>query len=297
MSEQTNAIAAGRKTFFIQPDTSLLPENFCEEYLIDGFEAYFIGKIPNFSLENYIDYLYESFNDLILFFNIDSPPPNGETWSQFIRKINSKYEGKVLIGVLFTKRQNKDEKPVIEKVYLFDIGIMCGCIQLEYQKRNNFGIIEKVLYANQAMGRRKQVRALCNKNSTFDFVFNKNSYKGQLQDISLSHFSFVLPHGMLEIPLYERIDGIQMTIKGSHVRTSAVLFMNRPVNNGADDLFVFMFIQSSGAQGLEPVAMQAILPKIYEMLYENCMTLLKDKIATDQEQYKQDWAKTRRDFE
>ena len=296
MSGDTQAITAGRKTFFIQPDTSLLPENFCEEYLVDGFEAYFVGKLPNFSLENYIDYLYESFNDLIFFFNIDSPPPNGETWSQFIRRINAKYEGKVLIGVLYTKRQNKEEKPVIEKVYLFDIGIMCGCIQLEYQKKNNFGIIEKVLYANQAMGRRKQVRALCNKNCTFDFVFNKNSYKGQLQDISLSHFSFILPHGMLNMPMYEKIDGIQMTVKGAHIRTSAVLFLSRPVNNGADDLFVFMFVHTNGNQGLEEVAKQTILPKLYEMLYENCMTLLKETILEDQKKQKLDWDRKRHEL-
>ena len=297
MNEQNSAIIAGRKTFFIQPDTSLLPENFCEEYLVDGFETYFVGKLPNFSLENYIDYLYVTFNDIILFFNIDSPSPKGETWSQFIRRINLKYEGKVLIGVLYTKRQNKEEKPVIEKIYLFDIGIMCGCVQLEYQKKSNFGIIERVLYANQAMGRRKQVRALCNNNSTFDFVYNKASYKGQLQDISLSHFSFVLPHGMLNMPLYERIDGIQMTVKGAHVRTSAVLFMNHPVSNGCEDLFVFMFIQSNGTQGLEDIARQTLLPKLYEMLYENCMTLLKDTITTDQETRKREWEKTRRELE
>lgn len=289
MSEQNNqssAIAAGRKTFFIQPDTSLLPENFCEEYLIDGFESYFVGKLPNFSLEDYIDYLYHTFKDIILFFNIDSPPPANEPWSYFIKRISKKYAENVLVGVLYTKRQNKEEKPMIEKVYLFDIGIMCGCIQLEYQKRNNFGIIEKVLYANQAMGRRKQVRAICKGNSTFSFVFNKRSFKGQLQDISLSHFSIVLPHGELKMPLYERIDGIQMTIKGAHIRTSAVLFMNRQVNNGADDLLVFMFVQLNGAQGLEEIAKQTILPKMYEMLHENCMTLLKETIVSEQEKKK-----------
>lgn len=290
MSEQTNAITTGRKTFFIQPDTSLLPENFCEEYLLDGFESYFISKLPaNTSLENYIDYLYEFFNDLILFFNIDSPAPEGETWPQFISKINAKYEGKVLIGVLYLKRQNREEKPIIEKIYLFNIGIMCGCIQLEYQKKNNFGIIEKVLFANQAMGRRKQVRAICNNNCTFDFVYNKESYRGMLQDISLSHFSIVLPHGKLQMPLYEKVEGIQLTVKGCHVRTNAVLFLCRPVNNGADDLFVFMFVQKNGGQGMEIITKQTILPKVYEILSENCMNLLQDTIEESKKQQKRDY--------
>lgn len=283
MNEEIKAITTGRKTFFIQPDKSLLPENFYEEYLLNGFETYSIGKLPNFSLENYIDYLYESFNDLILFFNIDSPAPQGESWFQFIRRINDKYEGKVLIGVLYTKRQNKDDKAEIERVYLFEIGIMCGCIQLEYQKKNNFGIIEKVLFANQAMGRRKQVRAICNNNCTFDFIYNKSSYKGVLQDISLSHFSFLLPHGMLNLPLYEKIEGIQLIVKGTHIRTNATLYINRPASNGADDLYVFMFVNNNGAQGLEAVTKQTILSKIYEILYDNCMNLLKDTIREDKE--------------
>lgn len=282
MSNQSSAIIAGRKTFFIQPDSSLFPENFCEEYLIDGFECYFVPNIRKFSLEKYIDYLVDTFQDIILFFNIDSPEPD-DSWPAFIKKINRKYEGKVLIGVLYTKRQNKDEKAFLEKTYLFNIGIMCGCIQLEYQKRNNFGIIEKVLFANQAMGRRKQVRALCNNNSTFNFVFNKNTYKGLLQDISLSHFSFALPKGMLKMPMYEKVVGIQMVVKGCHVRTNGVLFMSRPTNDGMDELFVFMFVDHNGGQGLEESAKLSLLPKLYEMMSENCMELLTEAINADPE--------------
>ena len=73
--------------------------------------------------------------------------------------------------------------------------------------------------------------------------------------------------------------------------------MNRPVSNGCEDLFVFMFIQSNGTQGLEDIARQTLLPKLYEMLYENCMTLLKDTITTDQETRKREWEKTRRELE
>lgn len=277
MSEQTNAIIAGRKTFFIQPDISLFPENFCEEYLMNGFECYFVENVRKFPLDVYTDYLVETFKDLILFFNIDSPDP-GEPWSIFIRKLHKKHEGKLLIGVLYTKRQNREEKALLEKTYLFNIGIPCGCIQLEYQKKTNFGIIEKVLYANQAMGRRKQVRALCNNNSTLSFVFNKNTYTANLQDVSLSHFSFSLPKGQLKMPLYEKVTGIHMAVKGCHIRTNAVLLMSRPIHDDTEDLFVFMFVGYNGQQGLEETTKQTLLPKLYKMMYENCMSLLADVV-------------------
>lgn len=277
MAADSNAIIAGRKTFFIQPDMNLFPENFCEEYLLHGYECYFANPPKLISLECYIDFLVDTFKDLILFFNIDAPEP-GEPWSSFINKINTKYEHQVLIGVLYLKRQSKDEKAMLEKTYLFNIGIMCGCIQLEYTKKNNFGIIEQTLFANQANGRRKQVRAICNNNCTYNMVWNKAAHTGQLQDISISHFSIISPHGTLTMPLYEKIDGIQMTIKGAHVRTSAVLFMTRQINNGADDLMVFMFVRYSGQQGLDTTVEQTILPKLYEMMQENCNALLETSI-------------------
>ena len=64
-------IVAGRKTFFITPDTSLIPEVFLEDYFALGYECYFIEYDKRISLKKKIDILISIFHDVIIFFNID----------------------------------------------------------------------------------------------------------------------------------------------------------------------------------------------------------------------------------
>lgn len=155
-------IVAGRKTFFITPDTSLIPEVFLEDYFALGYECYFIEYDKRISLKKKIDILISIFHDVIIFFNIDYNVPDVE-WPVFIKRLTEEYKNQACIGVVYTKRQTKDEKTKLEYKYLYEIGLACGCVQLEYQKKQNFGLIEKILYANQAQGRRKNIRALCTK--------------------------------------------------------------------------------------------------------------------------------------
>ncbi len=267
-------IAAGRKTFFILPTMELFPENFCEEYLIDGYECYFIDYSKRVNLEEQIDAIISIFKDVIIFFNIDAKI-SGISWPQFISKIHFKYDQKIPIGVLYSKRKNPQDKLIIEKAFLFDIGLMCGCIQLDYQKKANFGLIEKVLFANQAVGRRKSVRAICNdKTSTFSFVYERRSYSGFIRDISLSHFSFTLPQGKLIVKMYEKIEMIQFSLKGTHFNANAVVFTQRELPQTGEILFVCMFMNRQGVNGLDVSTKQLIIPKMYQILSENCRRVL-----------------------
>ncbi len=271
MGTSIKDIIAGRKTFFICPDTSLIPETFMEEYLSEGYECYFVTNDKRLSLQEKIEIIISVFNDVILFFNIDANIP-GISWPSMIKAINDKYQGRVLIGALYTKRQTKEEKQKIEKMFLYDIGITCGCIQLEYQKKINFGIIEKVLFANQAMGRRKNVRALCNNSCTFTFTYNNHHYSSTLNDISLSHFSSTFDVDALKLPEYEKIEDIQFTVKGLHFRSSAVLFMSR--QNEGKMLYVFTFVSKTGASGLDLMTKQLLIPRLYQIMDENASALL-----------------------
>lgn len=264
-------IVTGRKTFFITPDTSLLPEAFLEDYFALGYECYFIENDKRISLQRKLDILISIFHDVIFFFNIDYNIPDLE-WPVFIRKIIEQYENRASIGVLYTKRQTKDEKSRLEYKYLFEIGLSCGCIQLEYQKKSNFGIIERILYANQAQGRRKNIRALCTKACTFSCTYLNVAYNGVLQDISLSHFSFVFPEGKLKIQLYEKISDFHFNIKGFMFRSDAVLIMERPVNG--EMLYIFAFTTSTGANGLDQRIKQLLIPNIYQLMNSNCKNLL-----------------------
>lgn len=270
MGRMLSEIIQGRKTFFIAPDKSLLPLSYLEEYLSLGYECYFIDNDIFLPLEKKIQLILSTFKDSILFFNIDFPLLHG-TWFNLISKMK-KIHKDALFGVLYNKRQSQTERTQIEYTYLYLLELQCGCIQLEYQKKNNFGIIEKVLYANQATGRRRNVRAICTTSCTFHLKTpGGETIQGKLNDISLTHFSFTIPKGLFEIPQYSRIRDINFTIRGTHFRSDAVMFMKRETDEG--DLFVFAFSQENGG-GISPLNRKLIVPKLYEIMSSNCHELL-----------------------
>ena len=277
MHSLVQEIIKGRKTFFIAPDKTLFPQAYLEEYLTLGYECYFIDTDIFLPMKEKVDIILSVFKDSILFFNIDAPI-QGTTWAEIIHDMQAKYPS-ALFGVLYAKRHSQAERQSLEHQYLYTMGIQCGCIQLEYQKRENFQIIEQVLYANQAMGRRKYVRALCSSSCLFSFTLDKQgTIQDKLTDISISHFSFVVPDGRLQLADYEKVSDIVFTIHGLRFRSDAVLYMTRPVENGI--LFVFAFQSKSGQSGLDPVNKQLITPKLYELMIDNCMDLLNRLFTT-----------------
>lgn len=148
----------------------------------------------------------------------------------------------------------------------------CGCIQLEYQKRQNFEIIEKILFANQAQGRRKNIRAICTPACTYSCHQEQVDISGTLQDISLSHFTLILPSGKLNIQLYEKVVDFHFNIRGFLFRSDAVLIMERDI--GLDKLYIFAFVSSTGANGLDSRVKQLLTPNIYKLMSSNCKNLL-----------------------
>lgn len=263
--------AVGRKTFFITPDISLFPENFLEEFFALGFECYFVENLKTISLEEQIEAIISVFQDVILFFNIDANI-SGVNWFLFIKDLQERHP-EIFIGVLFVKRPDREVKNRLEKMFNYDLGIKCGCVQLEYQRNANFWIIQKILFANQAQGRRKTIRALCTGAYTFSFELSGQTYDGTLQDISLSHFSFIYPKDKMIINSYEKIDNIHFHLKGLLIRSDAVLIMQRHI--GEDVLNVFAFLDENGMNGLTGRYKQLLLPNIYELMstnYKNLMT-------------------------
>ena len=283
MDVPVNEIVTGRKTFFILPDTSLLSESYLEEFFSLGFECYFIGYDKRMDIKRQIECIISLFKDVIIFFNVDAELP-GDRWDTYIEKLIKKSNGIPLFGVLYSKRQTSADKAMIEKRFLFDMGLRCGCIQLEYKKNENFELMTRSLYANQAQGRRKTIRALCTSACTYKFVFGpKNDpYSGALQDISLSHFS-VLKKGTEPFPikLYEKISDIHFSIKGSFFHSDAILVMERPV--GDNILYVFSFVTATGASGLEPRTKSILVPVLYNMISSNCLGLLDEEYFNNED--------------
>ena len=273
MGISVNEIVTGRKTFFILPDTSLMPESYLEDYFALGYECYYIAYDKRVNTEKKVKVITSLFKDLIIFFNIDYNLPNFD-WEDYIYKYIQENGNAASVGILYTKRQTKLEKNILERNYLYEMGIRCGCIQLEYQKVNNFELIGKILYANQAQGRRKTIRALCSSACTYTYTYGpyKDSVTGTLQDISLSHFTILVTGVGLEIKLYEKIADVHFNIRGFLFRSDALLVMERPVNG--DMLYVFAFVNSAGQNGLDERTRGLLIPSLYKLLSTNCNTIL-----------------------
>ena len=275
MGSILNEIIKGRKTFFVAPDKSLFPEIYLEDYLALGYECYFINNDTNHSFESKLELILTVFKDSILFINIDYPIQN-TTWEILIKKLVKRFP-EAYIGVIYAKKQNMEDREAIERYYLYQLGLRCGCIQLEYQKKNNFSIFEKTLFANQAMGRRKNVRALCTSSCTMKFRDKDDVLKTySLSDISLSHFTIAVGFAEADnFKDYEKIHGIQFYVKGLHFISDAVLFTTRETES--NKLLVFAFEKGNGQVGLENLNRQLLIPKLYQIMEANCRQVL-DKL-------------------
>ena len=294
----TEHIIEGRKTFFICPDATLLPENFLEDFMARGYETYIIGDDRYCPLKAKVEVIIETFTDSILFFYIDMPV-SGINWEKYVKELQEKYMGRILIGVLYAKRQSEEEKKKLEKYYLFDVGIQCGCISLEYQKAKNFALIDKVMFANQACGRRKNIRAICDTRSRVSFLTKHGQVKGSILDVSLSHFSCVFDR-TLELKLYEKVSKVLLTVNGLHFISDAILVMQRPKNGVT--LNVFIFSNSLGQQGLESDVEPRLLERIYQMTSDKAKSLMRykfDEARKDLKRYMSDddlWEAGFRDY-
>ena len=275
MAISVNDIVTGRKTFFILPDTSLMPESYLEDYFALGYECYYVPFDKRVNIEKKVKVITSLFKDLIIFFNIDYNLNLPDfSWDDFIYDYIHENNNAGSVGILYTKRQTKEEKNRLERRYLYEMGVRCGCIQLEYQKVQNFELIGKILYANQAQGRRKTIRALCSSACTYTYTYGpyKDSVTGTLQDISLSHFTILVSGAGLPVKLYEKIADIHFNIRGFLFRSDAVLVMERPVNG--DMLYVFAFVNSTGQNGLDERTRGLLVPALYKLLSVNCNAVL-----------------------
>lgn len=268
-------ITIGRKTFFIAPDITILPEYYLEDFLVRGYEAYIIDDFRFCPLEGKVDIIIGNFPDSILFFFVDSDA--GVDWERYIARLQNDYDGKLSIGILYARRSNEEKQRNIEKYYLFDLGVKCGCIALEYQKSKNFNLIDRVMYANQACGRRKHVRAICDMSSKANFYYERERIDGRIVDISLSHFSFVPDYGRSfpDIPEGEKIKDIFVIFNGMHFRTNGSLIAKREM--GGKILHIFLFEKHDGTPGLEDYLISQLSKKIYQAVADRVKTFLREK--------------------
>ena len=288
MEIPTKEIVTGRKVFFIAPDTTLMPRSYLEDFFALGYECYYIEYDKREDFEKKVKAIISLFEDILLFFNIDYPVP-GVNWEELIKDISIENNKKSIVGIYYVKRQSNEEKTYIEKKYMPLVGLGPGFIQLEYSKSKNIEILEEALWANKAQGRRKTIRALCTATCTYTCMYEGSRENGVLQDISLSHFSIVIPPEKMPVKLYEKIKDFHFNIQGLLFTSDAVLMMERETAGGR--LCVFAFLNSTGGNGLEQRIKLLLIPTLYKLLSANVnmviereIEMLKSKQREDEEE-------------
>ena len=83
---------------------------------------------------------------------------------------------------------------------------------------------------------------------------------------------FIFPEGRLSVQMYEKVSDFHFNIRGFLFRSDAVLIMQRP--SEGEVLFVFAFVSSTGANGLDQRIKQLLIPNIYQLMSSNCKNLL-----------------------
>jgi hypothetical protein len=116
--------------------------------------------------------------------------------------------------------------------------------------------LTQVLSANEARGRRRNLRAICGDSCVFNFSLDGRVYRGRVRDISVSHFSCCFDGPDPGLKLYEKIDDVQLKLGGAICTVDAVLFIQRETEG--ERLSVFVFRDSRNREGLDHEVMSKV---------------------------------------
>jgi hypothetical protein len=167
----------GRKVFFLYPH-SVIQDDLVDELIMQGFEIYILRDHKRARK------LIERFPGSIMFINIDERLEEPE-WEAYIREIQENPALKIRLGIL---SYNTDRE--LMKKYLMDIMVPCGYVQLKQGVKESTLIIRNALLANEAKGRRKSFRAVCEEGSgVMNFKGDFWSINGKILDISAAGFA------------------------------------------------------------------------------------------------------------
>ena len=261
----------GRKTFFIAPDTSLVPKSYLEEFMLRGFQSYIINDDYVCPLQTKIREIIRLFPNSILYFNIDSSI-DGIEWKNYIRELQDFVGDKILIGIFYISRQNVDDEESIKNYYINELKVRAGCFALAPRNQENFNSILKVLEQAGAKGRRSLVRAKCSASSSVSFRHEGANFSGHLLDVNLTHFRCDLDSNTDSFQIFDKIRDVSLTVDGTPFISDAVLIMKR--NSGGKTLCVFMFIKRDDTPDLEKDAERLLNQKIYQITLSENSALL-----------------------
>ena len=253
----------GRKTFFIAPDTSLIPKHYLEEFMLQGYQAYVINDDYVCPMQTKVREIIRLFPDSILYFNIDSSI-DGIEWKSYISELQNFVGKNIYTGIFYLSRQNSQEEESIKDFYLDKLHVRAGCFALSAHNHNNFDSILSVMEKSGAKGRRSLVRAFCDSSSTVKIEHKGKKCLANLLDINLSYFRCDLQTNTENFEIFEKIRDVAVSANGMSFISDAVLIMKRTLNDKT--LCIFMFIKRDDSPDLDLETEKKLNQKIYQIV-------------------------------
>lgn len=202
----------GKKTFFLYPH-SVIQDELIEELLDDEYEVYML-KDHEKALK-----VMKTFPGSICFINIDEGLKESD-WEEYIEKLTADPDtSSTLVGIL----SYNSDKDLMQK-YLMELGVRGGYIRLKLGMEESAAIIRKTLEANEARGRRRYVRAVCEHDSlsAVNITTLSGVLTGNIMDIS----SVGISCSFSEDPQFSKntlLKDVQLVLRGARVKTSGVV--------------------------------------------------------------------------
>ena len=267
MKETTEQNIFGQKTFFIVPDSEMIPEAYIQDYLCHGYECYIIPDDKSFPITTKVQTIVSLFPESLLIFDT-TQTIKGIEWESYIQELQHDCGDKVKIGVIYSEKWDDKRKTHFKSWYSDYARVEGGLIGLEPGSVKNFDAITKILVKNKVLGRRKAVRANCPSNCTVSFTYNGNRFSGSLVDVSISHFCTDIVLNGTVLPIYEKIPDASVVINGTCFSSDIVLILRREVNGNTK--CIFMFIKNGGLPGLSGENEEVFSPIIYSIISRQC---------------------------
>jgi hypothetical protein len=199
----------GRKVFFLYPH-SVFNEDLLVDLLSNEYEIYCLSDHVAATK------VAATFPGSIFFVNIDAElrEPQWEAWIR--RLLATQAAAPPQIGIL---TYNPD--PDLARKYLMDVGIPSGFIQLKLGLAEGKAIILKTLFANEAKGRRKYVRARCpdSRKASFNVTIRGTHVTGDILDISVVGMCFRCDPAV-RLKQNEQLEDVQLRLRGTLCRVS-----------------------------------------------------------------------------